>query len=57
MTFATGAAAQAVLCVQIARLLALSHGETQLKEEHWQYMRHMEHHRVQRQRIVHASVN
>ena len=45
-----------VVLVQMARLLALSHGEAELKEEHWQQMRHMEHCRQQRQRIVQVAI-
>ena len=47
---------KAVFVLQIARLLALSHGEVELKEEHWQQMRHMEHCRQQRQRIVQVAI-
>ena len=38
--------------VQIAKLVALSWGQTELKEEHWEHMRHLEHQRAQRLRLV-----
>ena len=39
-------------CVQVARLVALSHGQLELKHEHWQHMRQLEHQRMQRERLV-----
>ena len=39
-------------CSQVARLVALSHGQTQLGEQHWQHMRGLEHQRIQRERLV-----
>ena len=39
------------LLVQVARLLALSHGEDELTPERWAQMRELEHSREQRVRV------
>ena len=48
----SGSSCELLFALQVARLVALSHGQTVLREEHWQQARHLEHQRIERQRLV-----